>query len=379
MKTAVSVIIPAYNIEDYIGECLESIIGQTLKNIEIICINDGSADSTLCILEEYSKRDSRIKVLSQENGGQSSARNKGLDIAAGEYVYFMDGDDILESFALEEVYNAACNSDTDIIYFDGSCFSVSGGKYNDIKNDYYIRKNNYPESCSGIEMFCRMSSNDEFRASPCLQLIRKEHLDKNGIRFHNGIIFEDNAFTLLSMISAESAGFINKVYFKRRIRENSTTTAEKQFRHCFGYFMCYMDLAENEDKFAAFSDEEKAAVYGMMDRFIYNARCIYAELSSQEQSKAALLACREKAYFELLVAEPGQLRKNFFSRKKQAEKANDALERAKSENTELKSKLQKAFAENSRKEKEIKSLKKYSFYSLIRRFKRILGKIRVRL
>lgn len=92
----VSVIIPAYNIEDYIGRCLESIISQTYKNLEIIVVDDGSRDHTGEILDNYAKKDRRIKVIHKENGGVSSARNKGIEVAEGDYIGFIDGDDLIE-------------------------------------------------------------------------------------------------------------------------------------------------------------------------------------------------------------------------------------------------------------------------------------------
>ena len=93
----VSVIIPAYNIEDYIGRCLDSIISQTYKNLEIIVVDDGSRDHTGDILDNYAKKDRRIKVIHKENGGVSSARNKGIEAAEGDYIGFIDGDDLIES------------------------------------------------------------------------------------------------------------------------------------------------------------------------------------------------------------------------------------------------------------------------------------------
>lgn len=121
----VSVIIPVYNTEPYLYECLNSIINQTLKDIEIICVNDGSTDSSLNILEKYAEYDSRIVIFSQENKGQSVARNVGLSAASGEYVYFMDSDDVLSLNAMETLFNHATKDKTDIIYFGADVFYES--------------------------------------------------------------------------------------------------------------------------------------------------------------------------------------------------------------------------------------------------------------
>ena len=90
----VSVIIPIYNVEDYIEECLVSVLNQTLKEIEIICVDDGTKDSSMEIVERYAKEDDRIVIIHRENGGLSAARNTGLEAATGEYVYFLDSDDL---------------------------------------------------------------------------------------------------------------------------------------------------------------------------------------------------------------------------------------------------------------------------------------------
>ena len=100
----ISVIIPVYNVEDYLEECLDSIINQTFKDLEIICINDGSQDNSLNILEEYAEKDNRIKIITTKNQGLSAARNRGLENITGDYVYFIDSDDYLELTAFEELY-----------------------------------------------------------------------------------------------------------------------------------------------------------------------------------------------------------------------------------------------------------------------------------
>ena len=98
-----SVIIPVYNVENYLRECLDSIINQTVKDIEIICVDDGSTDSSPDILKEYQNKDSRIRIITKENGGQASARNLGIKEAQGEYIVFIDSDDFIESEMLENL------------------------------------------------------------------------------------------------------------------------------------------------------------------------------------------------------------------------------------------------------------------------------------
>lgn len=119
----ISVIIPVYNVEQYLGECLDSVLGQTLKDIEVICVDDGSTDGSPSVLEEYAASDGRVKVFRQHPSGAGVARNKGLEEAGGEYLYFCDSDDWIDRVTLEEMYRLAEDSNADIVssgirYFD---------------------------------------------------------------------------------------------------------------------------------------------------------------------------------------------------------------------------------------------------------------------
>ncbi len=308
MKICVSVIIPAYNVEKYVEDCLNSILNQTLKEIQVICVNDGSTDKTLSVLESCAENDSRISIISQDNSGQSAARNRGLTEAAGEYLYFMDADDILEVNALEELYAAAEKNHLDALYFDGTGFCSEGYDVSESLLHYYLRENNYPECCAGAELFRKMTDNNEFRASPCLQLIRTQYLRNSGVLFHEGIIFEDNVFTLINMVFAQRTGYIKKAYFKRRYRAESTTTSEKKFRHCYGYFACYHDLLALEERFGTLSPEQQNAVYRFMDRLVHNSRLMYSQIAKEEKEKQSLLSPAERSRFEIITAEPAGYR-----------------------------------------------------------------------
>lgn len=116
----VSIIIPVYNVEPYLHECLDHVIHQTLKEIEIICVNDASTDNSLNVLKEYAERDSRIQILDQKvNNGLSISRNIGANCAVGEYIYFLDSDDFIELNTMEKLYNHAKSYMVDVVVFDG--------------------------------------------------------------------------------------------------------------------------------------------------------------------------------------------------------------------------------------------------------------------
>ena len=146
----VSVIIPIYNVEKYLQQAIESITSQTLKEIEIIAINDGSTDSSLDILTEQAKKDNRIRVISTNNNGLSITRNLGMYMASGEYIYFFDSDDILEKDTLENCYLKCESQNLDFVFFDADCFTDS------MEKDYtfnYQRTDKYEDKVySGIEI-----------------------------------------------------------------------------------------------------------------------------------------------------------------------------------------------------------------------------------
>ena len=111
----ITVIIPIYNVSKYLKNCLESVINQTYKNLEIICINDGSTDNSLGILKEYKERDERIIIIDKKNAGVSAARNDGIEKASGEYLFCVDGDDYIDEDFFEKFYNNAKKNDSDLV------------------------------------------------------------------------------------------------------------------------------------------------------------------------------------------------------------------------------------------------------------------------
>ena len=131
----ISIVVPVYNVEEYLSRCLDSIINQTYKNIEIICVNDGSTDNSLKILTTYSELDYRIKIISQENQGLSEARNIGIKNSSGEYIGFIDSDDSIDEKYFEVLYNNLIIHDADI-----SCAKTRYIGFNDVVK-YNIKKN----------------------------------------------------------------------------------------------------------------------------------------------------------------------------------------------------------------------------------------------
>ncbi len=219
----ISVIIPVYNVEEYLAECLNSVINQTYKNLEIIAIDDGSTDGSYKILKNYEQKEENIKVISQKNSGQSVARNLGLKLAKGKYIYFLDSDDYLSLNTFERLIKKMEENSLDIIRFaaepfvENFNFKVNKGQYD--YSHYFIEGKVYNRQ-EFLEINIKA-----FTPSPVLFIIRKDILTKNNIEFKPGIIHEDELFTLIVFLNINSAMYDSGFYYKRRYREGSTMTS----------------------------------------------------------------------------------------------------------------------------------------------------------
>lgn len=209
-----SVIIPVYNIENYISECLDSLISQTFTNIEIICVDDDSTDNSLNILTEYSIKDQRIIILKQEYNGQSFARNQALNIANGKYVYFLDGDDYIDVNTFEKCISMLEQKDLDIIFFCGNTIFESlelEDKFQKYKN-MYQKKTEENTPLTGIDMFNKFIKHDDYLSSQCLYISKKSFINDNQISFKKHIIHEDNLFTFKILLTSKRVLSISDVF-----------------------------------------------------------------------------------------------------------------------------------------------------------------------
>lgn len=355
----VSVIVPIYNVGNYLENCLGSLRDQTLSEIEIICVNDGSTDQSQQIIDTFVQRDGRFRGFYHENQGVSYSRNRGLKEACGKYIYFMDGDDMLEKDALWELYQQAEKEELDLLCFDGRTLVEEDVEtlISEQKRSYYTRKNAYPEVCSGSEMFEKMINENEFRASVALQFVKREHLIRNNICFHEGIIHEDNPYSVLVMVLARRAGYVNKPYFIRRYRSNSIMTTPEQFKNVYGYFTTYCDLWKKRAEYCSFTEEQKLAVGLFLKQTLVRARDIFARLSEEERMKSRNLELTERIPFGMLIEDPGMVKYQLNEKQKLLQKTYDEKAQRGVEIKELKQKLQKTYDEKAQRGLEIKELK----------------------
>ena len=241
----ISVIIPCFNVENYLDECVMSVINQSLKDIEIILVNDGSVDKTLKIIRKYEKKDNRVKVIDQKNQGLSASRNHALELATGEYIIFLDSDDYISEGSLEEIYDKASKNKLDVLYYDADSFFESEkleqekGEY----KNYYKRKEEYSEVYSGQQLFSLMRNKGEYRASACMQAVKLDFIKNNKIKFIEGIIHEDECYSLEVCLYAKKASHLKKNIYMRRMRDDSIMTSTKSLKRSFGYFKTITSIA----------------------------------------------------------------------------------------------------------------------------------------
>ncbi len=288
----VSVIIPVFNTGIYLESSIGSIQKQTLEDIEIICVNDGSADDSLQILEKLAQKDPRIQILDQINQGQSTARNAAMRQATGEYVYFMDSDDLVTSRMLEELCAVCDREKLDVVFFSGASFYESEELEKQHKSfaGQYARKGKYPPCMAGPDLFYRLKKNKEYYVSPCLQLIRRDFLTQRGITFYEGIIHEDNLFTFQVILSAVRAGCVQDVYFYRRLREESVMTRREDQKNLRGYYVCMLKTAEFAGTLTITDKETADEIDLTVSRLNYHVHRIYGQLTPEEK-EAFLREC----------------------------------------------------------------------------------------
>lgn len=209
----VSVIVPVYKVEKYIGQCIESILSQTFKDFELILVDDGSPDSSGAICDQYAQKDSRIQVFHKENGGVSSARNYGIEKAKGEWLCFVDSDDIIFPSYLED-FGLDVTAD---IYMQG---------YVKMKKKQVLAKHDF-KRCQDRDFFGILSYSELncIINSPCFKLYKRSIIQLNNIQFdYNTSYGEDHLFSLQYVMHCHSIHFSNATGYVYRISETESLT-----------------------------------------------------------------------------------------------------------------------------------------------------------
>lgn len=235
--TKVSIIVPFYGVEKYIDKCLNSLVNQTLKDIEIIMVNDETPDNSQDIVDKYLKQYKNVKCIKQKNGGLGNARNTGLKKATGEYILYVDSDDFIDIHMCEEMYNSAIKNKSDIV--------ICGN--NEVNEDYEVTK---VSSCYSYEDHKNIKLN-LLLGKVCVwnKLFKKSYLDKHNISFRSKIWYEDIDYTTILCYQTKKISFVDKPFYNYLIREGSIMNNKKLEKN--------MDLIQAFDRINTYYKDNK--------------------------------------------------------------------------------------------------------------------------
>ena len=263
MSVKVSVILPIYNVAPYLDEAFQSLLSQTLTDMEIIAVNDGSTDNSQEVIDRYAAQDNRIIALWQENQGQSVARNLALQHATGEYIYMMDSDDKLSTHeAMQNCYDYAEKNKADFIFFDGESFSKEGVVRTtwNTKRTHLVEEN---KPFRGEYLLNKMLDTRTHNCVVWLLFIRRNWLQNTGLTFYPGIIHEDELFTTILALKSDNIYCLKQSIVKHRVRDASTMGLRYTKRN----INCYLTVIDELQKYQLSPLTEKFARYTLSKVF----------------------------------------------------------------------------------------------------------------
>ena len=276
----VSVVIPVYNVEKYLEACMDSVLGQTLREIEVIAVDDASPDRCPEILDRYAAQDDRVTVIHlPENRRQGYGRNRGMEAARGEYIYFLDSDDMIAPEALQELYETAGADRLQAIFFDSEVIFDSEKLARRHASYPAVRQHEYPgDVISGQTLFDLFIRRGEWTCYVQRQFWDLAFLRREGVAFPDGVEHEDELFAFEGILLAERVRYIRKKYFIRRYREGSVMTTPPTAKNFHGYFMNFMKMTDfvrthGIEHYGA--DQNIARMYQLFSRY-------YTELYGKE-------------------------------------------------------------------------------------------------
>ena len=262
----ITAIIPLYNGEKYIKECIDSILNQTYENFEIIVINDGSTDSSPKIIKNYEKKDKRVKLYSIENNGAGYARNYGMKKATGEYIMFIDGDDFIEPVTFEVAIKRIVEDKSDFVYMDWKYYMDASGTYvyHNIYEFFKYKTLSKEDHYKLIKVKPHYSVN---------KLYSRNFLEKNDIKYGEHHIYEDSVFWIKCILKSETISILHSPLYNIRANEESTTKVGHQTtKHATSFIEAYdetIPLFKKEEE-----KEKKILIKNLVERFAvyYNVR-----------------------------------------------------------------------------------------------------------
>lgn len=235
-----SIIVPVYNVEVYLKDCLESILTQSMVDYEVICVNDASTDHSLDILQAYEKKYSKIKVINNlVNRGLSFSRNCGIRNATGKYILFVDSDDMLCRDALKELSDESDRFNADILYFN--MIIKNEGQWAKERVKLSQKQERHDGIYTGQEFFVKLQQNNQVIVEAWRQLFSKKFLEENNLYFYEGILHEDELFSIICVMKAERVAYLNRELYVYRRRDGSIMSKMCVDR-MRSYFIVFIEL-----------------------------------------------------------------------------------------------------------------------------------------
>lgn len=392
-KYGISVIIPCYNTEKYLPQTIDCILSQSYKDIEIILIDDGSADSTAQIIRDYEKKYANVFAFYQPNRGQGYERNFGIEKARGKYIHFMDSDDLLDPECYKKAYQCADENNLDAVLFEGEAFYENTSLEDALPEykKYYARKSAFPRVYSGEELFITFRNSIGFIVQPGMQLIRRSFLNEKEIRFPELALLEDNLFQYKVITRARRIKVLPDAFYKRRVRENSTMTAEKDKKALYALAYTIRELLGEYEIYKTRSEMGGAVLKHIIAQ-CKNMKKYYGEICSIDEKELTpdefpqtadairfsvfIAGAADQSALNRATAEENKQLKFRLSRAyKDKSELNAKLQQTYKEKSEINAKLQRTYKEKSAKTAEINRLRKWSFYPLLRKAKSFLKRI----
>ena len=290
MEPTASVIVPFYNVADYLRECIESVLAQTLSRIELILVDDGSDDGSGRIAEEYrAAQPERVRVLRQANRGPAAARNAGLAIARGRYLHFLDSDDRLKAHALETLCREAEEKQLDILFFCAEVFSDDPLLQEDVRvhGGEFLREDQAGLVLSGKESLRKLyeKRKEEYPAPVWTRLYRRDYLAGSGIRYPEGLIHEDEDFGFFTYYEAKRLELIRDVLLERRLRRGSIMYTKTVMDSVRGYRNAFLKILDLYDRTE--DEQDRRLIICHSERLIFYTLLFYLKANGEARE-----ACR---------------------------------------------------------------------------------------
>ena len=276
----VSVIVPIFNSETTLAECLTSVVNQTHRKLEIICVNDGSSDSSPNILEAFQREDSRIIAVHQSNKGLSAARNAGLDCATGDLVIFLDSDDLLDVHSIETLVNVMTLERLDSLFFESRALEANPAAESVVSSDHQSMVE------SGPGFLTRDLLRRGWQPNACHQISARKFIESNKLRFEDAILHEDNLYTGLLLLRAKRVAWINQALHVTRATPGSITRGTQRAEHVIGLLVCHSELHRHFLKRARrFQLSEKIAFHLVLENIMSNAVDKFLRIQPSERDR----------------------------------------------------------------------------------------------